>query len=97
MSKLYSTKSNRLPSKGDPGDVYFATDVKETFIVLGDGRLFSLPVLLSGAHVVPAVGPKGEPGTSDVPVIPSVGDEVTFDLLEGVAEGSFYAVNVQAV
>ncbi len=65
MSKLISTKSNRLPSKGEPGDVFFATDTKETWIAIGDGRLFSLPVLLAGAAVVPAVGPQGETGRGE--------------------------------
>jgi len=63
MAKLLSTKSTRLPSKGNPGDVFFVTDQKAFYIAIGDGTLINLADLLSGAvpHVR-AVGPQGEAG-----------------------------------
>lgn len=63
MAKLLSTKSNRLPSKAAPGDVFFVTDQKTFYVAIGDGSLINLADLLSGAvpHVR-VVGPQGAPG-----------------------------------
>jgi len=68
MASLFSVRSNRLPSKGTVGDVYFTTDCHEIYICAGDGTLLNLKDLLSGA--VPhtrAVGPKGEAGPQGSP------------------------------
>lgn len=58
-NKLYSLKT--VPSKGNPGDVYFCTATNVSYIALGDGTLFQTDGLLS-MKPVPAVGPQGEPG-----------------------------------
>jgi hypothetical protein len=61
MSKLISTKLNKMPATGTPGDLYFASDTRETFIAVGDGRLFPLEGLLSVAPGA-GVGPQGPQG-----------------------------------
>jgi hypothetical protein len=58
-NKLFSVK--QLPSKGNPGDVYFCTATKISYLALGDGTLFQTDSLLS-MQPVPAVGPRGEQG-----------------------------------
>lgn len=68
MAKLLSTKSNRLPSKGEAGDVYYVTDQKVFYVAIADGALLSLSDLLSGAvpHVR-TVGPQGTQGLTGAP------------------------------
>lgn len=68
MAKLLSTKSNRLPSKGEPGDVYYCTDQRVFYVAIADGSLLNFSDLLSGA--VPAVrqvGPQGVQGSTGAP------------------------------
>jgi hypothetical protein len=74
MSKLFSMKLNKFPEKGTCGDLYFSSDTRETFIALGDGRLFPLAGLLSvapGAGVGPQ-GPQGERGPAGSDAKPAV-------------------------
>ena len=74
MSKLFSMKLNKFPEKGTCGDVYFSSDTRETFIALGDGRLFPLAGLLSvapGAGVGPQ-GPQGDRGPAGSDAKPAV-------------------------
>jgi hypothetical protein len=59
---LLSTKSNKLPSKGKPLDIYYITDTRETFLVAGDGVLLNARDILQGTtNPVRAVGPQGAP------------------------------------
>jgi hypothetical protein len=75
MPNLYSVK--RPPSKGtQTGDIYFVTSTKQTFVVLGDGRLFDLAGLLQISTGV-VVGPQGEPGQSIVGPQGPKGDSIT--------------------
>jgi hypothetical protein len=62
MAELHSTKSGRLPSKGIPGDIYFANDTKSFYFACGDGTLLNLSDLLKGDVAVRAVGPEGQRG-----------------------------------
>jgi hypothetical protein len=68
MAKLLSTKSNRLPSKGESGDVYYVTDQRTFYVAIADGSLLNLSDLLSGAvpHVR-QVGPQGSQGLTGAP------------------------------
>jgi hypothetical protein len=68
MAKLLSVKANRLPSKAEPGDVYYVTDQRTFFIGIADGSLINLADLLSAAvpHVR-QVGPPGERGLRGAP------------------------------
>jgi|SRR5579859_1176444 len=59
---LLSAKSARLPSKGNPLDVFYCTDTKETYLVAGDGVLLNVRDILQGNVPVRAVGPQGQPG-----------------------------------
>jgi hypothetical protein len=60
---LLSTKSNKLPSKGKPLDIYYVTDTRETFLVAGDGVLLNARDILQGiSNPVRAVGPQGQSG-----------------------------------
>jgi collagen triple helix repeat protein len=61
MAQLHSTQLSKLPSKGTPGDCWFAIDAKQIFICIGDGRLVPLDGLLSPNPSGP-VGPQGQPG-----------------------------------
>ena len=68
MAQLLSTKASGLPSKGEPGDVYFVPDQKTFHLVIADGSLINLADLLSAAvpHVR-QVGPAGERGLQGAP------------------------------
>jgi hypothetical protein len=60
---LLSAKSNTLPSKGKPLDIYYCTDTRETFLVAGDGVLLNARDILQGTtSPVRAVGTQGQPG-----------------------------------
>jgi hypothetical protein len=60
---LHSTKISKLPSRGQPGDVFYTVDAKQTYWVCADGSLLCLNDLASGqANAVRTVGPQGEPG-----------------------------------
>jgi hypothetical protein len=61
MAQLHSTQLHKLPSKGVPGDAYFALDQKEIFICIPGGQLVPLDGLLSPNPRGP-VGPQGTPG-----------------------------------
>jgi hypothetical protein len=61
MAAFHSTQLSKLPSKGTPGDAWFALDAKQIFICIGDGRLVPLDGLLSANPSGP-VGPQGAPG-----------------------------------
>jgi hypothetical protein len=58
-------KENRLPSKAQPGDVFYVSATKATYFTVADGTLLNLSDLLAGSvpHVR-AVGPAGEKGDS---------------------------------
>jgi len=62
MAKLFSTKTSGLPSRGNPGDVYFAVDTGTVYLALGDGTLFNVNDLMAGGGVARVVGPRGEKG-----------------------------------
>jgi hypothetical protein len=56
-------KENQLPSKATPGDVFYVSATKTTYLTVNDGSLLNISDLLSGAvpHVR-CVGPAGEQG-----------------------------------
>ena len=58
MARFHSAK--RLPSKGIPGDIYFATDASELFVALVDGSLYPVASMLNPGPPIP--GPKGDKG-----------------------------------
>jgi hypothetical protein len=66
MAKLYSCKTSGLPSRGNSGDVYFASDTGAVYLALGDGTLFNVNDLMKGGGVARVVGPKGEKGDTVV-------------------------------
>jgi hypothetical protein len=56
-------RENLLPSKGTPGDVFYVSATKATYLTVNDGSLLNLSDLLSGATPhVRCVGPAGEQG-----------------------------------
>ena len=59
---LFSTKSSRLSSKGEPGSAYYCTDTHDVYYAIADGTLLNLSDIFSGATVARAVGPQGERG-----------------------------------
>jgi hypothetical protein len=62
MAKLFSSKSSGLPSRGNPGDVYFTVDTGNVYLALGDGTLFNVNDLMAGGGAARVVGPQGEAG-----------------------------------
>ena len=63
---LYSVKSTNLPATGCPGDIWYATDTRQAYLVLSSKQLFQLSGLL-GANPVPVVGPQGPQGNQGNP------------------------------
>lgn len=64
MANFHSMNSSRLPAKGVVGDVYMATETRDLFIAVADGRLIPLAGLLNPVTVVGARGPQGETGVA---------------------------------
>jgi hypothetical protein len=64
---LYSVKSTNLPARGTPGDTWYTTDTRQTFIVLNDTRLYNLAGLLAPNTQNPVVGPQGPQGLTGSP------------------------------
>jgi len=67
MSKLFSSKTSGLPSRGNPGDVYFTVDTHAVYLALGDGTLFNVNDLMSGGGTARVVGPPGPQGPQGIP------------------------------
>lgn len=60
MCALKTVKFTKLPSKGTPGDVYYAGP-GQVYFVTGGGELLNIVDLMSG-NVAKVVGPQGERG-----------------------------------
>jgi len=67
MAAFFSTTQDRLPSTGNVGDVYHATDTRITYVCIGNGGLVPIDQVLAGVaggQVGPpgATGPQGSTG-----------------------------------
>lgn len=61
--KLNLCVARNLPSTGSPGDVFFCSDTKESYLVLPDGNLYTIAGLFS-QQPIGVVGPRGGVGPS---------------------------------
>jgi hypothetical protein len=64
MAQFHSMNSARLPQRGVVGDVYMATETRDLFIAVADGRLIPLAGLLNPVTVQGARGEKGDTGVA---------------------------------
>jgi hypothetical protein len=65
---FHSLKSDKLPSLGKPGDVYYVTNGQQVFLAAADGVLVNLSdIVTRGAEIPRAVGPQGEQGLQGPP------------------------------
>jgi hypothetical protein len=64
MAQFWSMNSARLPQRGVVGDVYMATETRDLFIAVADGRLIPLAGLLNPVTVEGARGAKGDTGVA---------------------------------
>lgn len=62
--KLNLCVARNLPSTGSPGDVFFCSDTKESYLVLPDGNLYTIAGLFSQQPIGVAgpTGPRGQQG-----------------------------------
>src|ERR1700719_3742849 len=57
-TQFHSVLAANLPASGTVGDVWYTTDTKLIYAVVGDGSLVQLLV----STPIPVVGPQGPPG-----------------------------------